>query len=579
MMNKRLMRFASGSMASVWKNVLVQWLGLCGNIATVLSICWVFGALFSGTVTARGIVVATAIIAAGLVLRFVCAMVSSRLSFNAAEKVKLLLRQKIYSKLLRLGPSYHQRVGTSEVVQMAVEGVDQLEVYFGKYMPQLFYSLLAPLTLFMVLCFINVPSAVVLLVCVPLIPISIIAVQKFAKKLLAKYWSKYTTLGDSFLENLQGLTTLKIYGSDEAKNEEMNERAEGFRKVTMKVLIMQLNSVTLMDLIAYGGAALGVIVSVSQFAAGNIDFAGCLCIILLAADFFIPLRLLGSFFHIAMNGMAASEKIFKLLDMPEPEAGTRQELDMSKGLKLQNVVFSYDGQREVLENITMEAGAGLTAIVGQSGCGKSTIAALITGQNKGYEGNVALGGAELAQIDPAVLAKTVTLVPHNSYLFKGTVSENLLMAAPDATEEDLWQALRQVRLDAFLQGEDGLDTKLAEKASNLSGGQCQRLGLARAILHNTPAYIFDEATSNIDVESENDIAEVIGQLAETKTVVLISHRLANVVAAKHIYMMENGHITEEGTHGQLIARNGAYANMFAAQSQLEKRSFGEVRHA
>lgn len=579
MVNKRLVRMVDGSMRAVWRNVAVQWLGLCSNIATILAIGWLLGSLLNGSYTAQTLAVCAVVAAAGIAVRFICTMASSRFSFAASEKVKLVLRQNIYAKLLRLGPGYHQQVSTSEAVQVAVEGVDQLEAYFGKYLPQLFYSLLAPLTLFCVLAFINLPSALVLLVCVPLIPISIMAVQKFAKKLLAKYWGKYTSLGDGFLENLQGLTTLKIYGSDEEKNKEMNGRAEEFRKVTMKVLIMQLNSVTLMDLIAYGGAALGVIVSISQFLAGNIGFAGCFCIILLAADFFIPLRLLGSFFHIAMNGIAATEKIFKLLDMPEPEEGTITELDVTEGIELQNVCYSYDGQRTVLQDVSLEARAGITAIVGESGCGKSTVAALLTGRNKGYAGRVAMGGAEIQQISGQALSQTVMLVPHNAYLFKGTVRQNLLMAKQNATEAQLWDVLRAVKLDAFLQAESGLDTQLAERASNLSGGQCQRLALARALLHNAPVYIFDEATSNIDVESENDIMETIWEMGKTKTILLISHRLANVVQAKQIYVMEKGQVAERGRHEELLAKNGLYAAMYGNQSQIENVGRKEAAHA
>ena len=490
-----------------------------------------------------------------------------------------MLRQKIYEKLLRLGPAYHQQVGTSETVQVAVEGVDQLEIYFGKYLPQLFYSLLAPLTLFCVLAFVNLPSALVLLACVPLIPVSIMAVQKLAKKLLAKYWGKYTSLGDGFLENLQGLTTLKIYGSDEAKNDEMNARAEDFRRVTMRVLIMQLNSVTLMDLIAYGGAALGIIVSISQYLAGNMGFVGCFAIILLAADFFIPLRMLGSFFHIAMNGMAAGDRIFRLLALPEPECGAVTDLDLGRGITLSGVGYSYDGERTVLRDISLAAGGGITAIVGESGCGKSTIAAILSGRNKGYTGSVALGGAQLADIDAETLARTVTLVPHNAWLFTGTVRQNLLMARPNATDAELWDALRRVRLDAFLQGEQGLDTPLAERGSNLSGGQCQRLALARALLHDSPVYIFDEATSNIDAESENDIMEVIWELGRRKTVLLISHRLANVVPADAIYVMENGAVAEQGRHETLLAQHGHYARLYRTQQKLERAARKEAAHA
>lgn len=579
MVNKRLVRLIEGSMKTVWENVFVQWAGLLCNIITILMVSNVLNQLLNKTLQMSSLLICAGIVLVCMGARFACAMRSSALSFTASDKVKLILRQKIYEKLLQLGPAYNEKIGTSEAVQIAVEGVDQLEIYFSKYLPQLFYSLLAPLTLFVVLAFINLPAALVLLICVPLIPLSIMAVQKFAKKLLAKYWGKYTDLGDGFLENLQGLTTLKIYGSDEAKNDEMNQHAEDFRKITMRVLIMQLNSITIMDLIAYGGAAVGMIVAITQYMAGNINFAGCFSIILLAADFFIPLRMLGSFFHIAMNGMAASEKIFNLLDMPVVAKGDCKEMDIAKGLQLEKVNYSYDGTREVLTDISVQAGRGITAVVGESGSGKSTIAAILTGRNEGYIGEVFVGGTPLQDLNEEVLSKTVTLIPHDAYLFKGTVRTNLLMANVNATDEELWEALQKVKLDAYLQEEEGLETVIEERASNFSGGQRQRLALARALLHNSPVYIFDEATSNIDVESENDIVEVIWKLGKTKTVVLISHRLANVVQADDIYVLQQGKLAEQGKHEELLAKNGVYANMFYTQQTLEKASKKEAGYA
>ena len=452
---------------------------------------------------------------------------------------------------------------------MAVEGVDQLETYFGAYLPQFFYAMLAPLTLFAVLSTVSVLSAAVLLVCVPLIPVAIVAVQRWAKKLLGKYWGQYTALGDTFLENLQGLTTLKIYQADEFKQQEMNEQAESFRKITMKVLTMQLNSITIMDLIAYGGAALGVILAATQFASGKIGLDGCLLIILLSADFFIPMRLLGSYFHIAMNGMAASDKIFRLLDLPEPEPKTGS-VPAGCTIECRGLRFSYEPEREILHGVDMSFPRGsFTAVVGESGCGKSTVSAILMGRNKNYTGSVTVGGTELSEIDEGSLMRAVTYVSHRSYLFKGSVRANLLMGKPDASDAELWQVLERVNLADFLRGEDGLDTQLAERAANLSGGQCQRLALARALLHDSEVYIFDEATSNIDVESENDIMREIHALAGVKTVILISHRLANVVSADNIYVMEGGNVAERGTHGQLLAGRGVYARLWTAQSELE----------
>lgn len=492
------------------------------------------------------------------------------MSYLSSKAVKKKLRELIYKKLLRLGSSYNEKVKTSEVVQVAVEGTEQLETYFGAYLPQFFYAMLAPLTLFVVLSFVNFLSAVILLICVPLIPVAIAAVQTWAKKLLSKYWGQYTTLGDTFLENLQGLTTLKIYKADEYKNEKMNEEAEKFRKITMKVLTMQLNSITIMDLIAYGGAALGVIVSVSQFALGKVSLSGCLLIILLSADFFIPMRQLGSFFHIAMNGMAASDKIFRLLDLPEKENRGLQQFTKEHEIKCENVSFSYDEDREILKSISMSFPVGsFTAIAGESGCGKSTVASLLTGKNTNYSGKITVGGIPISEIDEDSLMKNITYVSHNSYLFKGTVYDNLIMGNPEATEEDMWEVLDKTKLSQFLKSEKGLETVVAEKGSNLSGGQCQRLALARALLHDSPVYIFDEATSNIDVESENDIMEQIQNIAEEKTVILISHRLANTVKADRIYVLNDGKIAEYGNHDELIKNHGVYEKMWNAQQSLE----------
>ena len=567
MINKRLIGTVPESRKYVTGNVALQWLSLLANMAMMTAITAFLACLALGKSGRLGL---TAAVAAGaLVLRFACTVGASRMGYLSSKAVKRTLRELIYRKLLRLGVCYRQSASTAEVVQVAVEGVDQLETYFGAYLPQFFYAMLAPLTLFAYLCTVNVPSALVLLVCVPLIPIAIAAVQTWAKKLLAKYWGQYTALGDTFLENLQGLTTLKIYQSDGFKQEEMNREAESFRRITMKVLTMQLNSITIMDLIAYGGAALGVILSVTQYRAGQVDLAGCLLIILLSADFFIPMRQLGSFFHIAMNGMAASEKIFRLLDLPEPERGTAP-FPEDCSITCTNLSFAYEPDRPILHSIELVVPkCGFTAIVGESGCGKSTITGLLQGRNRGYSGSIQIGGVELADIAEANLMESITYISHQSYLFKGTVRENLQMGRPDATDDELWAALEKVKLDGFLRQEKGLDTPLTEQGANLSGGQRQRLALARALLHDSPVYIFDEATSNIDVESENDIMEEIHRLAREKTVILISHRLANVIGADNIYVVEKGRVVEHGTHYELLEKRGAYVALWNAQQSLE----------
>lgn len=574
MINKRLIGTVKESKKYIAFNVAIQWCSLAANVVMMVAISVLLASMAEKNVTRTRIYTTIIIAAAAVVIRFLCAVGMSKMSYLSSNAVKKTLREKIYEKLLKLGTSYQEKVQTSEVVQVAVEGVDQLETYFGAYLPQFFYAMIAPLTLFVILCFINVPSAVVLLICVPLIPVAIAAVQTWAKKLLSKYWGRYTALGDTFLENLQGLTTLKIYQADEFKHKQMNEASEEFRKITMKVLTMQLNSITIMDLIAYGGAALGIVMSVTQFKAGHIGLAGAILIILLSADFFIPMRQLGSFFHIAMNGMASSDKIFKLLDLPEDNNENGKECPKDGDIVCKNLAFSYDDDREILHGIDMVFKSGsFTAVVGESGCGKSTTAGIIMGHMKNYTGNVTIDGNSLSQISEASLMKHITYVGHNSYLFKGTVRQNLLMGSPDAKDDKLWEVLKEVNLADFLKGDDGLDTKLLEKASNFSGGQCQRLALARALLHDSPVYIFDEATSNIDVESENEIMERIYELAKTKTVILISHRLTNVTGADNIYVLESGNVAECGTHEELLDRHGVYEKLWNAQQELE--SFGK----
>lgn len=568
MIDKRLIRTVRESKKYIAWNVIYQWISLVANITMMVSIADLLSRLFANTADRENFVCTVIVVAAAVGIRYFCAVQSAKMGYLSSKAVKKVLREKIYRKLLRLGSSYKEKAQTSEIVQTSVEGVEQLETYFGAYLPQFFYAMLAPLTLFIVLGFVNVPAAAVLLVCVPLIPAAIAAVQTWAKKLLSKYWGQYTALGDTFLENLQGLTTLKIYRADDFKNDEMNVEAEKFRKITMKVLTMQLNSITIMDLIAYGGAALGIVMSVTQYSKGNVSLAGCLLIIMLSADFFIPMRQLGSFFHIAMNGMAAGQKIFRLLDLPEAE---EKKADCPKGdIVCRDLHFSYDNDREILSgvNMTFKRGA-FTAIVGESGCGKSTISAILTGRNKGYGGSVSVGETELSEIREADLMENITYISHQSYLFKGTVRDNLLMGKPDASDSELWEVLERVNLADFVRNEKGLDTGLSEKASNLSGGQCQRLALARALLHDSPIYIFDEATSNIDVESENDIMNEIQNLAESKTVILISHRLVNVVKADAIYVMVNGKIAESGKHRELLENKADYEKLWEAQQRLE----------
>lgn len=571
MIDKKLIREVGSSLYHIKRNVGYQWLMLVLNILLITVLTWLLAALLSGAQLssgAIGIVIGTAVLV--IVLRHYLGVLAAISSERASHAVKQQLREKIYRKLLSLGGSYHERVSTSEIVQVSVEGVDQLETYFSSYLPQFFYSMLAPVTLFVALVFVNWKAAVVLFVCVPLIPISIAAVQTFAKKLLSRYWGQYTSLGDHFLENLQGLTTLKIYQADERQQRIMNEEAEKFRRITMKVLTMQLNSITIMDLVAFGGAALGIGIAVWELHSGAITLQAALMTILLAAEFFLPMRTLGSFFHIAMNGMAASDKIFRLIELPAEKSGEQALVPMPFPITFANVSFSYDGERTVVSDLNMHLPQGsFTAIVGPSGCGKSTSAALLMGELDGYDGAICFGEQEGRTLREADRLRFITRVTHQSYLFSATVRENLRLAKKDVDDAELWAVLEQVRLADFLRGEQGLDTMLREQGSNFSGGQRQRLALARALLHDSPVYIFDEATSNIDVESETLIMEVIETLAKTKTVLLITHRLANVVHADQIYVMEAGAIVERGSFAQLVNGDGGFAQLWNAQQALE----------
>lgn len=576
MMNKRLINLVSQSKKYIALNVFMQWLSLLANIALMSEVAYFFKRLYEESVDEKLVISLILLSATVIVIKALLSVLSSKMSYLSSKAVKEVLREKIYTKLLSLGSSYKDDVQTSEVVQVAVEGVDQLETYFGSYLPQLFYSLLAPLTLFIILSLVSFPVSIVLFICVPLIPITIVFVQRWAKKLLSRYWDQYTTLGDTFLENLQGLTTSKIYQADEVKHKEMNEMSERFRKITMKVLTMQLNSITVMDLIAYGGAALGIILGALQFYNGKVSLMGALLIILLSADFFLPMRLLGSYFHIAMNGMAASQKIFRLLDLEEGEKGTEVITD-DTNIKISDLSFSYTPEVPVLYNVNMSFPKGsFTALVGKSGCGKSTIAALLMGRKRDYTGAITIGGIPLSSLKEESVLKHITYINHQSYIFKGSVRENLLMGCEKANDAELWRVLEKVNLGMFFKREGGLDFPLLENGLNLSGGQRQRLSIARALLHNSEVYIFDEATSNIDVESENDIISLIYELAKTKTVILISHRLLNVVSADNIYVLDSGSVVESGKHHELLNKKGRYHALWHSQQELEMYAKGGV---
>lgn len=573
MIRKRLFELVPGAPWHVFLTVALRWLGLVSNIAFVWVVCSTLTLALEGALDVGGMRRALVVGLVALALKAISTKLASRESFDAAVDVKRVLRHRIYEKLLRLGPSYSKRVATAEVVQLSVEGCEQLETYFGQYLPQLFSAILAPITLFVALLLMAPaawPAALVLLVFVPLIPLVIVLVRRTAKGVLSSYWDEYTSLGDSFLESLQGLTTLKIYQADKARHEVMDEEAERFRAVTMRVLRTQLNSIVFMDVGAFGGAAAGMGMALWLLSVGSIDFTEALLVALLSVDFFRPLRRLGSYFHVAMSGMAASDRIFKLLDLEEPTEGGTQVPAQGDHLLMSHVSFSWDGGREVLHDVSVDIpSVGLTAIVGESGSGKSTIAALLAGRAEGYEGKLLLGGRPLAHFDRRALARYVTTVPAASYLFAGTVKDNLLMGHPRASEEDMWSVLEGVDLAAFLRAQDGLDTRIEKRGENLSGGQRQRLALARAFLHNSPVYILDEATSNIDVESEKAIMTAVRGIARYKAVILISHRLANVTAARRIYVLEHGRVVGEGDHARLLLENTTYRRLWEGQQALE----------
>ena len=578
MFDKRLLALVPSARKFIAADVVFQWIALLANIALFFMVGSFSQTLLADAVTVQAAANLAVFAALAVVVRMACQTLAQRMGLAASEVAKRAVRQEVYDKLVRLGPSYRERVSTSEAVQISVEGTEQLESYFGSYLPQLFYAVLAPLTLFACLAPISLPSAAALVVCVPFIPASIMAVQKFAKRTMRNYWGSYTDLGGMFLENIQGLTTLKIYRADEQAHEQMNGQAEGFRRQTMRLLRMQLNSITIMDLFAFGGAAVGIAVVLGQYAEGAVAFGAAFAIVFLSAEFFLPLRTLGSFFHTAMNGMAAAEKMFAILDTPEDRDGARSVDPAGADISCRGVGYSFDGERTVLQNIDFEAPAGsFIGVAGESGSGKSTLAGILTGANASYSGTVEVGGIDLRDVSRASLRETITAVSFQSYLFKGTLRSNLALAKPTATDDELWHVLTRCRLDGFAREAGGLDAPVAEAGRNLSGGQRQRLAMARALLHDAPVYLLDEATSNIDAESESAIIELVHELARTKTVIMISHRLAALRGADCIYVLEDGRVVELGPHDALVEASGAYARLWGQQAELEAFARGETK--
>lgn len=685
MFDKRLFQLAPGLGKLIAGKVALMWVGLLANIGFMLSLVMLLQGLLAaadphtfscnaasasecpanlfgvpGTTVAPmagDLMVYVALAIVCMLVRYLATTHATRLGTEAAERVKLALRSKLYRKMVALGPSYRSRVKTSDVVQSAGEGVEQIQSFFELFLPQLFYAILAPITLFAVIAPINMPAAVTMLVCAPLIIIVTGIVSMTAARAFKKYWGRYTDMGAAFLDNLQGLETLKNFDADDRAAAEMDKKAEGFRVMTMRVLQIQLRSLTAMDIVAYGGAAAGIGVALWQYAhtaaaaAGAsaagwspimlaahlpgafaylayglqylmpfgagfpLTLAGLLLIVLLSAEFFIPMRQLGSYFHVAMNGMTSTKRIFALLDTPEPahgtatlpatagtdagtDAGTKAGTKADGGITVSfdHVGYSYDSADSgaavqqtnsapapALTDLTFTAYPGqLTAIVGISGSGKSTAAALLAGTLTGYQGSLTLNGVKVSDLSGETLARTITLIGASSHLFAGTLRENLLMALPDdgqngeaasdAVDSRLWDALEQARIADFVRSQpDGLDMTIEPDAANLSGGQRQRIAIARALLHDSPVFVFDEATSSVDVESEELILAAIRELVQSrsKTVIMITHRMANAEHADQVVVLEHGKSVETGTHAELMAAGGVYAKLFTTQADIE----------
>jgi len=551
MINKKLINLVPESKKYVFLTVLLKILGLLSNFVLIFSVARIIGEFrgtdplkTEGTDPSKKILLTIILIILSLVLTLLANQLGAITSFKSSCQVKKTLRSKIYEKLLRLGPEYQEKTETAKIIQWAVEGVEQIEIWFGQYLPQFFYSMIAAVITFAVLVFLDAKMAFILLGCVPLIPLSIVAVQKIAKRILGRYMDQYANLADNYLENLQGLTTLKIYNADEERQKKLGVEAENFRRITMKVLSFQLNSIIIMDTVAYGGAGLGIMAALTSYLAGNLSLENAFICILISADFFIPLRRLGSYFHTAMNGTTASKNIFALLETEERAKGDRPLNIVNNGdrplFQIEDLTYNY-GDRPVLQNATLTISSGsFTAFVGKSGSGKSTLAKVLAGINTNYQGSVKIMGTDLSVIAPDSLYKFCTYISHRDWIFKGTVRDCLLEGNPTASEEEMWAALKSVCLEDFIQQCGGLDFEIKENASNLSGGQKQRLSIARALLHNSEVYIFDEATSNIDVESEMAILELLHQLKGKKTIIMISHRKENCQGADAIYEFDKG---------------------------------------
>ena len=572
MIDKNLLRLLGDNKKYIFYTVGLMVLGLFANVGITASICWAINLAihydeYSGGATIFLWPAVCAVIC--IIVRYTASRLVGDLKDTLGRKAKKDLRERVYNKIVKLGVRSTDGMSMAGLTQVSMEGVEQLDLYYSSYIPQFFYAMLAPFILFGITVWIEWRVAVVLLCCVPLIPVSIIAVSKYAKKIFAKYWGKYTSMGDSFLDSVQGLKELKIFKADEAQHTKMNETSEDFRKITMKVLVMQLVSTTIMDLVAYGGAGIGIAMAILSVIKWELAPIAALFLILVAVDFFLPLRAFGSAFHVAMNGASAGKKILSLLEQPDPVWGEETVTDTE--IKVENVTFSYDGKRDVLKNVSMTfPKTGMTAIVGESGCGKSTVVNMLFGAFRPKSGAVTVGGKELESLSRESYYSHLAVVSYNTYIFNETVRSNFMLANKAVTDEEIYGALEKVNLADFIRENGGLDKVITEDAANISGGQKQRLALAVNLVAHKDIYVFDEATSNIDIESEAIIMANIKALSREKAVIDISHRLANVAPADLIYYMESGELRESGTHSELMERNSGYARLYATQKNLEE---------
>ena len=572
MIDKKLLALLGHNKKYIFYAVGLMIVGLFANLAITASICYAiqYAAEYTSSGSnAQGFILPAVIVMIAMTIRYVTSRSIGDLKDTLGRNVKKDLRQKIYDKIIKLGVRTTDNMSMAGLTQLSMEGVEQLDLYYSAYIPQFFYAMIAPIILFIVTVRINWAVALVLLACVPLIPMSIIAVSRYAKKIFAKYWGKYTSMGDSFLDSVQGLKELKIFQADAAQNIKMNKTSEEFRKITMKVLVMQLASTTIMDMVAYGGAGLGIALTIHAVVNGSLSAYAALFLILVAVDFFLPLRAFGSAFHIAMNGASAGNKILSLLAQPDPVWGN--ETVASTEITVKDVTFSYDGKRDVLKHASMNFGStGMCAIVGESGSGKSTVVNLLLGAYHPQQGSILVGNKPLETLSRESYYSHISVVSYNTYIFNETIRQNFMLAKDNVTDEEIYSALKKVNLYDFIIENGGLDKVITEDAANISGGQKQRLALAINLVADKDIYIFDEATSNIDIESEAIIMNNIKELSKEKSVIVISHRLANVIAADTIYYIEDGEVKEHGTHNELMNMHEGYAKLYTTQKKLEE---------